>query len=169
MKTTQKAQEEREKRTHADPITGASGAHPVGVAVGAAGGGVAGAAAGAVGGPVGALVGAGVGAIAGGLVGKAVAEDMDPTVEDAYWRDNYRTRPYVEPGADYSEYQPAYRCGWEAACRYPGRTFDEIESELADDWERHRGSSTLPWSRAGQASRDAWNRVMHNRVSPKPL
>ena len=70
-----------------DPITGAPGAHPVGVGLGAAAGGIAGgiAAGAAVGtvaaGPVGTAVGAAVGAIAGGLGGKAVAEKLDPTVE----------------------------------------------------------------------------------------
>jgi hypothetical protein len=137
--------------------------------VGAASGGAAGAAVGAIGGPVGAVVGAGVGAIAGGLTGKAVAEDMDPSVEDTFWRDAYRQRPYVEPGRPYSDYQPAYRFGWEAACRYPGRSFEELEADLAEDWERERGNSTLPWNRAGQASRDAWSRVTNRVASPKPL
>jgi phage tail tape-measure protein len=69
--------------TNRDPITGAPGAHPVGVGLGAAAGGIAaGAAAGTVtAGPVGTVVGAAVGAIAGGLGGKAVAEHFDPTLE----------------------------------------------------------------------------------------
>ena len=104
-----------------DPISGAPGAHPVGVGVGAAGGGAAGGAIGATAGPVGAVVGAAVGAVAGGLAGKAVAERIDPTVEDAYWRANYLNRPYVETGIYYPEYEPAYRYGWEAVGRYPGR------------------------------------------------
>src|SRR3954463_13774531 len=81
-----------------DPITGAPGSHPIGTGVGAAGAGAAGAAIGAVAGPVGAAVGAVVGAVAGGLAGKGVAEAVNPTEEDAYWRDNYSTRPYVQPG-----------------------------------------------------------------------
>src|SRR6187397_403270 len=88
-----------------DPITGTPGAHPVGTGVGAAGGAAAGAAIGAVGGPVGAAVGLVAGAVAGGLAGKGVAEKIDPTVEDAYWRENYSKRPYVETGATYDAYQ----------------------------------------------------------------
>ena len=66
-----------------DPITGAPGAHPVGVGAGAASAGAAGAALGAaVGGPIGAVVGAAVGAVAGGLGGKAAAEAVNPTIED---------------------------------------------------------------------------------------
>ena len=72
-----------------DPITGTPGAHPVGTGVGAAGGAAAGAAIGAIGGPIGAAVGLVAGAVAGGLAGKGVAETIDPTVEDAYWRKNY--------------------------------------------------------------------------------
>ena len=52
-----------------DPLTGAPGAHPVGVGLGTAAGGMAaGAAAGAVAGPVGAVAGAVVGGIVGGLL-----------------------------------------------------------------------------------------------------
>jgi len=70
-----------------DPISGAKGAHPVGTGVGAAAGAAARAAAGtAVAGPAGTLVGGAIGAIAGGLAGKGVAEMVDPTVEDKYWR-----------------------------------------------------------------------------------
>lgn len=65
-----------------DPITKASGAHPVEVGVGSAlGGAAAGLAAGALAGPVGAVVGAVVGGVAGGYGGKAVGEAIDPTIE----------------------------------------------------------------------------------------
>src|SRR5262245_24209334 len=110
-----------------DPITGTPGAHPVGVGIGAAGGGAAaGAAIGAAGGPVGAAVGAVAGAVAGGLAGKAVAEKVNPTVEDAFWRENYNKRPYVKSGTSYDRYQPAYRYGWEGRSRYAGKRFDEV-------------------------------------------
>jgi hypothetical protein len=159
--------ETESERANRDPISGAPGSHPVGTGVGAAGGGAAGAAIGAVGGPVGAVVGAAVGAIAGGLAGKAVAEKIDPTVEGTYWRDNYLNRPYVETGVLYSEYEPAYRFGWESVAAYPNRDFDEVEPELERDWARRRGTSTLDWARAKQAVRDAWNRVVHNRKSTR--
>lgn len=81
---------------HADPISGAPGSHPVGTGVGAAAGGAAaGAAIGAIAGPVGALVGVAVGAVVGGLAGKGVAEMVEPTAEEAYWRENYVGRPRV--------------------------------------------------------------------------
>lgn len=143
-----------------DPITGAPGAHPVGVGVGAAVGGAAtGAVAGAVAGPVGAVVGAAVGAVVGGLAGKGVAESIDPTVEDAYWRDNYASRPYVKGDASYDDYGPAYRYGTDASVRHPGRSFDDAETELERDWDKARGKSRLEWERAKDATRDAWHRV----------
>lgn len=148
------------ERANRDPITGAPGAHPVGVGVGAvAGGAAAGAAAGAVGGPVGAAIGAAVGAAAGGLAGKAVAEQVDPTVEGSYWRENYLGRPYVEKGLTYDEYEPAYRYGWETVSVYPGRDFESVEPELERQWSSRRGKSSLTWTRARMAVRDAWNRV----------
>ena len=30
-----------------------------------------------------------------------MAEAVDPTAEDAYWRDNYKTRPYATAGTAY--------------------------------------------------------------------
>jgi hypothetical protein len=142
-----------------DPLSGAPGAHPVGVGVGAAGGAAAGAAIGAVGGPVGVAVGAAVGGLAGGLAGKGVAEAIDPTVEDSYWRKEYVSQPYVETGTDYEAYRPAYRYGWESYERHAGRTFDEVEPELRRNWDQHRGASSLTWDKAKAATRDAWHRV----------
>ena len=143
-----------------DPHSGAPGAHPVGTGIGAAlGGAAAGAAAGTVVGPVGTVVGAAVGAIVGGLAGKGVAEAIDPTREIAYWRENYRTRPYADQAAAFDEYEPAYGYGVAAHTKYPGRSFDDLDTELSRDWNAARGKSTLEWDRARLASRDAWDRV----------
>src|SRR6476659_6480840 len=88
-----------------DPITGAPGAHPVGTGLGAAAGGIAaGAAAGSVAGPVGTAVGAVVGAVVGGLAGKGIAEQIDPTIEEADWRENYKARPYVGDKESFDDY-----------------------------------------------------------------
>jgi hypothetical protein len=97
--------------------------------------------------------------VAGGLAGKAAAEQVDPTAEDAYWRENYRTRPYVRPNAEYDMYQPAYRYGWESRTRYLDRTFDEVESDLGREWPAKRGTSKLYWQQSRSAARDAWHRV----------
>lgn len=143
-----------------DPITNEPGAHPVGVGLGAAAGGAAtGAIAGAVAGPIGAAVGAVVGGVAGGYAGKAAAEAIDPTVEDTYWRDNYRTRPYYDSAAPYDEYAPAYRYGWESRGRHRDRRFEEVEPEMQRGWTQARATSKLDWPKAKLASRDAWDRI----------
>jgi hypothetical protein len=143
-----------------DPITGAPGSHPVGTGIGAAGAGAAATAVGAaVGGPVGAAVGAVVGAVAGGLAGKSVAERIDPTAEDAYWRDAYRNESYYDSSATYDDYAPAYRAGYEGYGRYHGRRFEDVEGDLQRDYTSSRGNSRLEWEKAKHATRAAWHRV----------
>ncbi len=151
-----------------DPITGAPGSHPVGTGVGAAGGGAAGAAIGAAvsgpAAPVGAAVGAVIGAVAGGLAGKGVAESVNPTTEEEYWRNNYSSRPYAA-GVAYDEFAPAYRYGWESKTRYADRSFEDAENDLSRDWNVARGKSQLEWEKAKQATRDAWDRIERNSKS----
>jgi hypothetical protein len=124
-----------------------------------AGGAAAGAAIGAIAGPLGAFVGVAVGAVVGGLAGKGVAEMIDPTAEEAYWRANYASRPYVAAGGTFDDYGPAFAQGVRAYREHPGKAFDEIDSALARDWERARSTSTLEWDQAQHASRDAWRRA----------
>lgn len=142
-----------------DPLTNEPGAHPVGTGVGAAmGGAAAGAAAGAFGGPVGAAVGGVAGAIAGGLAGKAAAEAVNPTAEDAYWRENYEREPYHVSGRTYDEYRPAYELGWSSVGRYDG-DFDTVEPRLADEWRTRSTTGGMAWEDARPASRAAWERA----------
>ena len=152
---------EKKHAANRDPITGEPGAHPVGVAGGAAGGAAAGAAVGAIGGPVGAVVGGAIGAVAGGLAGKGAAEAVNPTVEDAYWREHYKSRPYYQSGKEYDYYSPAYRYGWEAAAKpdYRGRTFEAAENDLSHGWNRFRGGAKTEWNDVRHATRDAFDRV----------
>lgn len=151
-----------------DPITGAPGSHPVGTGVGAAAGGVGGMAAGAAIGaavsgpaaPIGAAIGAAAGAVAGGLAGKGVAEKIDPTIEDDYWRQHHPDRPYAEPSYTYEmDYRPAYQYGWSSRSDYPDRQFGEVESDLERGWEGAKGQSRLSWDKAKYATREAWHRV----------
>ena len=163
MDSTRDGDKKNHPDRNPDPITGAPGSHPVGTGIGAAGAGAAGVAIGtAVGGPVGSVVGgavgAVVGAVAGGLAGKGVGEAIDPTTEDAYWRENYSKRDYVRSGSQYDEYQPAYRYGWESRKQNPDKSFDEAEPMLAQNWNSTRGQSNMNWEEARPACKDAWNR-----------
>ncbi|MCZ8256049.1 MAG: hypothetical protein O9327_10335, partial [Polaromonas sp.] len=119
------------KDLNLDPISKEPGAHPVGTGIGAAMGGIAaGAAAGTVAGPVGVVIGGVAGAIAGGLGGKEAAEALDPTAEEAYWRDNYTNERYYEAGRTFDDYGPAYRLGVSARQQFPG-SFEESDDVLA--------------------------------------
>jgi len=120
---------------HRDPITGAPGARPLGTGPGAAAGGM-----------------------AGGLAGKSLAELIDPTAEESYWRSNYMREPYYERGYNFEDYYPGYRTGWEGRRRYDNRRFDEVERELAREYLRNRGDSRLEWAKNRHAARAAWER-----------
>jgi phage tail tape-measure protein len=145
-----------------DPLTGEPGSHPIGTGVGSAGGAAAGAAVGgAVGGPVGAVVGGAIGAVAGGAAGHAAGEALDPTVENRYWKENFRNRPYYKAGREYDEYEPAYRYGWESATRPENRDrkFDEVEKDLERGWDKTKGNVKQGWYEVREATRDAYDRV----------
>ena len=174
MKTEGKTEEMKKSQHDAnrDPLSGAAGSHPVGTGVGTVTGGViggvaAGAAIGTVAGPVGTLVGGAAGAViggvAGGLAGKALAEDIDPTVEHGFWRDTYTSRPYIAQGATYDKYGPAYQYGWESRVHYQDRTYEESEPILARDWDKRKGETGLTWDEAKPAVRDSWQRIDHRK------
>jgi uncharacterized protein (TIGR02284 family) len=146
-----------------DPITDEPGAHPVGTGVGATGGALAGAAAGTIAGPVGTMVGGVIGAVVGGLAGKAAAEAVNPTAEEAHWRDNYTREPYYEKGRTFDDYRPAYLHGMNGRMQHD-TDWEAAEPRLASEWENQRAGSGLDWEQARPASRAAWNRVEAGRT-----
>jgi hypothetical protein len=151
----------QEPRTARGPDDGALGAHKPGTVVGGVAGVVAGAAAvGSVAGPLGAAVGAGIGAVAGAYAGKGIADLINPTYEDEFWRASWKDRPYIEGGFTYDQdYGPAYRYGVDAYLRNPERHYDEIEPELSSGWAQSRSGSRLEWDKARAPARDAWDRA----------
>ena len=153
------ANKARNEARNADPITKAPGSHPVGTGVGAAlGGAAAGAAAGTVAGPVGTIAGAAVGAIVGGLAGKGVAEKIDPTVEDAYWRNNHNRQTFAKD-TRYDDYAPAYRLGYEGYGEdaRKGKSYDQVEADLRRRYDSN--SPRIGWDNAKLATRAAWDRA----------
>ncbi len=129
----------------------------VGAATGAAVGGVAagattGALAGGVTGPVGAAIGAAVGAVAGAVMGHKAA---DPDQEDAFWRENHSSRPYIQKDVSYDHYSPAYRAGVDSYSRNPERSFEDVEPELRSNWASTRGRSSLEWDRVSNRAERA--------------
>lgn len=150
-----------------DPITGAPGSHPVGTGLGTAGGAALGAAVGAIAGPIGAAAGLVAGGVAGAFAGKGVAEKMDPTVEDTYWRSNYSKQSYVDKNSPYTTYEPAYKTGYEGRNKYPGKRFEDVEPELQSNYDSAKGNSSLSWDKARYATRDAWDRVTRDTSSDR--
>ena len=155
-RTRDKLIDEDDKKDAAGMVGGAFAGGALG---GVAGGAAAGAAAGGLGGPAGAAIGAVVGAVAGAMGGKAIADRINPELEDDYWRTNYSSRPYVTTSTTYEDYRPAYRMGYERYPEYHGRTFDEVEPEFERDWGSRRGDSRLSWHEAKHATRDAFDRA----------
>jgi hypothetical protein len=151
-------------RRNADPISNAPGAHPIETGIGAAAvGAVSGMAVGAATGPVGAAIGAAVGAVAGGYAGKGVGEMIDPTTEDSWLRENFETRPYVQHGDTFEKYQPAYRYGAEAECRYGANQFETIEGELEHDWHNRTDEPVMRWQHVRDAVKDSYDRTSQIR------
>lgn len=154
--------------------------HAVGTAVGAAAGGVAGAAVGAaaaaatglatgmlMGGPIGATIGLVAGAVAGGVLGSEAGEAVNPTAEEHYWSTSYQTQPYYNSSYSFDDYRPAYRVGYEGYSLHPGKSFEDVEGSLRDEYVRSRGNSRLGWDDARLATRSAWDRL--GKPEPRTL
>lgn len=159
---------QRDDPAHRDPLTGETGSHPLGTGVGAvAGTAAAGALAGTVAGPAGTIVGAAVGAVLGGLAGKGIAEGFNPTVEEAYWREQHPKQSYAK-GRHFEEFGPAYRTGYRGYVEHApaGRSFEESEEELRRRYEQE--NAALAWDEARPASRAAWMRSAEQRRSGNP-
>ena len=92
-----------------------------------------------------------------------IGRRSDWTTEEAYWRENYRGRPYVQPGQDYDFYRPAYRFGYEATDRYQGKNWNDVEANLRRDWDRYEDRGQSTWEQIKSAVRDAWDRMTGNR------
>lgn len=156
--------------TNPDPITGAPGAHPVGVGLGAAAGAIAaGALAGTLtAGPIGTAVGAALGAVVGGLGGKAAAESINPTAEETYWRESFAQQSFHREGSTYDDYATAYRLGIEAPSRHGDATFEAMEPELQSDYNALRGTSPIEWADARPATEAAWQRAKRINEAEQP-
>lgn len=79
--------------------------------------------------------------------------------EEAFWRTQYRSRPYVTYGGKVDDYLPAYRFGIDASVQFPDRSFADIEEILGRNWNRARGKSSLKWAKAKLAALDSWTRM----------
>ena len=85
--------------------------------------------------------------------------NVDATAQDTYWRSSYENEPYYNKEYNYDDYQPAYKLGYEGHGRYSGRSYDQAESDLSNDWEKTKGKSRMMWNDAKSAVRAGWHRV----------
>jgi hypothetical protein len=167
MNTTKKEFNKTTTSHQPDPALKTQSSHVVGTGIGAvAGGAVAGAAVGTVAGPVGTVAGAAVGAVVGGIAGHSLAKAVNPSVEDAYWRENHMRQAYAK-GRSYDDFGPAYRAGYEGYAEYgvKGATFDEREADMRMTYQRSQPK--LVWEEARPASYAAWQRI-HAQPEKRP-
>jgi len=88
---------------------------------------------------------------------EAGRNETDTGRHDSWWRQNFRSRPYVAPHASFDDYGPAFRYGCECVKRYEAKSFDAAEAEMREEWTRARGASRLEWDDARAPIRDAWD------------
>ena len=91
--------------------------------------------------------------------GKEPTRYMSKSEEENYWREQHAKQPYADKERPFEQYAPAYRVGAEAAQKYPGKKFEEIENEVILDYQRAEVGSALPWDHARHAVRAAWARL----------
>jgi hypothetical protein len=85
--------------------------------------------------------------------------------EDKWWKQNFSSRPYAS-GRNYSDYQPAYRYGYESGRHHMGRNWNDVESDLRTGWGKYEGRGESTWESVKDAVKDAWNRItgQHDEV-----
>ena len=83
--------------------------------------------------------------ISTGTSGSGTSSDW--TTEDQYWRKNWSKRPYATADRGYDFYRPGYQYGYEAANRYRGREWNDVESDAAGrDGTASRTAARAPGS-----------------------
>jgi len=157
-----------ERKRDTDPDKGTMAADPegkdFGTSFGAAHGAIAGGVVGSLAGPGGAVVGAVIGAGAGAAVGYVAGAGANS--DEVYWRENLQHQPFFESAYHYDDFATALRLGGEGWHASEGKTFEQSEERLREQWEQAKGNSRLKWEQARSAARAAWERTARER---KPL
>lgn len=84
---------------------------------------------------------------------------IDLEAEERYWREHHQGQPHAKQGSTFEHFAPAYRVGAEAAQKYPGKEFQDIEDDVALDYSKHQPGEALPWDHVRAASHAAWARA----------
>ncbi|MFD0739738.1 glycine zipper domain-containing protein [Lysobacter koreensis] len=133
--------------------------HSLGAGTGAVAGAVTGAAVGSVAGPVGSVVGAIAGGVMGAKAGDSIAEAVNPTEYISGFKNEYRNTPYYSAGREWTDYEPAYKYGYDTYGQYRGQKFEDVEGDLERKWDATRADSRLAWNEARGAVRDGWHHI----------
>ncbi len=91
---------------------------------------------------------------------------MNAEQEEKYWLEKHAEQPYANKDVPAEHYAPAYRAGIDAAQKYPGRKFEEIEDEVSLNYEKARTGAALPWDHARHAVHAAWAKLSGD-ISPR--
>jgi hypothetical protein len=91
-----------------------------------------------------------------GTSGTSAGTALGANEED--FRRDYTSR-YGNSGESFDTYRPGYTYGYEMANdpRYRGRSFDDVESDLRNDYGKRYPNST--WERMKDSVRYGWNKV----------
>jgi len=88
--------------------------------------------------------------------------------ENAYWQQNFATRPYNQAGTSYNTIQPAYQYGVNAYSQYNGQPYSAVQTQLQNNWNSARGNSNLTWAQAQNATQDAYERIYNIQHNLNP-
>src|ERR1700680_560821 len=88
-----------------------------------------------------------------------MANEQDWKMAEAHWREQHAKQPYADKNLSFEHYAPAYRIGHEAALKYPGKKFEEIEDDVARNYEKANPIDPLPWDTVRPAVRAEWDRL----------
>jgi len=106
----------------------------------------------------------------------ATRRQINPTLEDEYWRANFASRPYVRADRGYEYYRPAYQLGWEARGQQPANAqWHDVEPDLRRSWDarhsaaaktEHAGEKTKNvivgmWDDIKDAVKEGWEHAVH--------
>lgn len=94
--------------------------------------------------------------------GSATQRADTGSFDEERYRSSYRDASYYSTGRSWRDYAPAYRYGHAARAAHPGQRFEDVEAELAANWDTLKSDSRLLWVEARGAVHDAWQHSSAN-------
>lgn len=88
-----------------------------------------------------------------------MADEKQWELAEAHWREHHAKQPYADKNLSYEQYAPAYRFGHEAASKHAGKKFEEVEDEVALNYEKARPQDAIPWDTVRPAVKAEWDRL----------